>query len=203
MRNLGAVSPGGISGYKTLRSDFEQQQWIQYFNPSWLGWWDWWPDLCGSTKHLPRGLNEVWPFTRNLPLMLSRSRSDVMLEKVEIVWTFTSKFGKRVLVQESELQYHLWVIVCFQDLTVLYGFQLVQPALWCSGIADGLRAWRWQLAAVRLPPGPGRESWRGTQTKAQCNAATGPCWPKGARNKKYTVFSSCINCDVTWSQLAF
>ena len=33
-----------------------------------------------------------------------------------------------------------------------------QPALWYSGIADGLRAWRWQLAAVRLPPGPGRES---------------------------------------------
>ena len=22
------------------------------------------------------------------------------------------------------------------------------------------------------------------KTKAQCNAATGPCWPKGARNKK-------------------
>ena len=33
-----------------------------------------------------------------------------------------------------------------------------QPALWCSGIADGLQAWRWQLAAVRLPPGPGRGS---------------------------------------------
>ena len=28
----------------------------------------------------------------------------------------------------------------------------------CSGIADGLQAWGWQLAAVRLPPGPGRES---------------------------------------------
>ena len=33
-----------------------------------------------------------------------------------------------------------------------------EPALLCSGIADGLRAWGWQLAAVRLPPGPGRES---------------------------------------------
>ena len=36
-----------------------------------------------------------------------------------------------------------------------------------SGIADGLRTWGWQLAAVRLPPGPGRELWRGTLTKAQ------------------------------------
>ena len=35
---------------------------------------------------------------------------------------------------------------------------MYQPALWCSGIADGLQAWRWQLAAVRPPPGPGHES---------------------------------------------
>ena len=76
-----------------------------------------------------------------------------------------------------------------------------EPALWCSGIADGLRAWRWQLAAVRLPPGPGRESWRGTQTTAQYNAATGPYWPKGARKKKapdgdMTLWPNCdIACD--------
>ena len=57
-------------------------------------------------------------------------------------------------------------------------------ALWCSGIADRLQAWRWQLAAARLPPGPGRKSWRGTQTKAQYNAATRRHAPNGARTKK-------------------
>ena len=34
----------------------------------------------------------------------------------------------------------------------------LQGRLCCSGIADGLQAWGWQLAAVRLPPGPGCES---------------------------------------------
>ena len=38
------------------------------------------------------------------------------------------------------------------------GLGSIQPALWFRGIADGLRASRRQLAAVRLPPGPGRES---------------------------------------------
>ena len=44
---------------------------------------------------------------------------------------------------------------------------LAKGRLCCSGIADGLQAWGWQLAAVRLPPGPGCEFGRGTQTKPQ------------------------------------
>ena len=44
---------------------------------------------------------------------------------------------------------------------------MLQGRLCCSGIADGLQAWGWQLAAVRLPPGPGCEFGRGTQTKPQ------------------------------------
>ena len=42
-------------------------------------------------------------------------------------------------------------------------------------------------AAVRLLPCPGRVSWRGTQTKAQDNAATGPYWPKSVRPKKKLI----------------
>ena len=65
-----------------------------------------------------------------------------------------------------------------------------EPALWCSGIADGLQAWRWQLAAVRHPPGPRRKSWRGTQTKAQHNAATRGHAPNGACTKKVYLKAS-------------
>ena len=68
-------------------------------------------------------------------------------------------------------------------VSVFKSMHLPEPALWCSGIADGLQAWRGQLAAVRLPPGPGRELWRGTQTKAQYNAATRGHAPNGARTK--------------------
>ena len=67
----------------------------------------------------------------------------------------------------------------------------------CSrNLAGAVVEWycRWPsgltLTASRgsTPPGPGRESWRGTQTKAQYNPPTGPYWPKGARNKKKLVF---------------
>ena len=59
-----------------------------------------------------------------------------------------------------------------------------QPAQWCNGIADGLRTWGWQLAAVWLPPGPGRELWRGTLTKAQYTQRPGHLGQMALEQKK-------------------
>ena len=42
----------------------------------------------------------------------------------------------------------------------------------------------WQLAAVRLPPGPGRESWRGKQTKAQYTQRPGDLLQMALEQKK-------------------
>ena len=67
-----------------------------------------------------------------------------------------------------------------------YHNKVDQPALLCSGIADGLRTWGWQLAAVRLPPGPGRELWRGKQTKAPCTQRPGDL-PQMALEQKNTT----------------
>ena len=45
------------------------------------------------------------------------------------------------------------------SLTRIWAKPVLQVRWRCgSGIADGLQAWRWQLAAVRAPPGPGHES---------------------------------------------
>ena len=48
-------------------------------------------------------------------------------------------------------------------------------------------AWGWQLAAVRLPPGPGRESWRGTQTKAQYTQRPGHLGQMAFEQKKFMI----------------
>ena len=55
--------------------------------------------------------------------------------------------------------------------------QVAKAGAGYSGIADGLRAWRWQLAAVRLPPGPeGREStcpkWRSEKKNSDLSGHT-------------------------------
>ena len=50
---------------------------------------------------------------------------------------------------------------------------------------------------VRLPPGPGREST--AVYRLSSNAATGPYWPKGARNKKSNSWPN--GSSWPWSQL--
>ena len=71
--------------------------------------------------------------------------------------------------------------------------------LWAEG-AGAVALWycRWPSGLTLTASRGSTPLWsrarvgRGTQTKAQYNAATGPYWPKGARNKKKVTLGRSI-----------